>query len=120
MSGDVLMVVIAVMVLLVFLALALAAWLAYQNVQLAKSAQSTSAAMLEIVDKQAALIASEDALAYQAIRAADLYGTYDGLSAPAEVEEIDGGDGSDRGIAPEEAGFGGDPFVTGTVFGSRL
>lgn len=117
MNGDLAFVVV---VLLLAVALALVAWLAKQNVDLAKSSAESSRAALALVEKQQILLSSADAMTYQAIRAMDYVGGYAEPSALTDVEEPSGGNGSDDGVFVEDAGFGGDPFVAGTLFGTKL
>lgn len=103
-----------ILLIAVFVLVMLVAWLVYQQVQATKTASETASSMLELVEKQAALIAAKDALAYQAIRAVDVYSGYDEGSNSPVTEEIDGGSGADDG-AIDDAGFGNDPFVTGDL-----
>lgn len=74
--------------------------------------------LLELVNRQAALIAADDALAYQALRAMDVAGSYDDDSTAPDTEENADGFGADRDA--EEAGQGGDPFMAGNIFNADL
>lgn len=105
--------VVAVLALVIF-----AGWLGYMNVKLALAAHETNRLSLELIDKQAAIIASSDALTYQAIRAMDHLASYDDGSTGEDLEESPDGLGEYRDPA-EAVGFVGDPFVGGTVFNSR-
>lgn len=85
------------------------------NVELANRSYENAELLHDLVSKQSALIASKDALAYQAIRAMDVHGGYDDDSTQSVDEETTGGDGSDTGFRPEDPGLEGDPFFQGTV-----
>ena len=135
------------LVVLVVLAL-LVAWLSWQQVKAAREAAESAHAdadrarmmqveiiaasqsaqlalvaavqdpLLELVNRQAALIAADDALAYQALRAMDVAGSYDDGSTAPDTEENADGFGADRDA--EEAGQGGDPFMAGDIFDANL
>ena len=88
-----------------------------QDAQLALVA-AVQEPLLELVNRQAALIAADDALAYQALRAMDVTGSYDDGSTAPDTEENADGFGADRDA--EEAGQGGDPFMAGNIFNADL
>lgn len=120
MSGEALItVLIIVLMVLILGVLIFAGWLCYQLVRSSRDAQETGRAMIELVDRQAALIAAEDALSYQAIRAVDAYASYDDGSIASSAEENAGELGSD-GYTESPAQFGGDAFVEGNIFESKF
>lgn len=113
MSGELVIVLVLIVVLV---ALALMAWLMHQFVVLARAAQKSSENAYSLVEKQSALIAAKDALAYQAIRAVDVYGGYDDGSPPTTEEHVDGT--GDYGESDQE--HISDGFVAGNIFESKL
>lgn len=70
--------------------------------------------LLDTVESQAKLIASSDALTYQAIHAAEHFGSYDDGSVAEEPEEQTHGAERDFGDGLEA--FEGDRLVQGRIF----
>ena len=112
MSGNE-MVILAVLLLVIFITLSTVVALTILMSRQSATVLSHQKELVDLITKQNALIASSDALTYQAVRAADVFSSYDGASDPALTEEDEDGDGSD-GLG--EHFESGDPFLDGKLF----
>lgn len=90
-----------------------------QALDTSRDLQKTLQVSFDIIERQALLISSKDPMTYQALRAADSFGSYDEVSKEPDIEEIIGGFGAD-GDPEQEVEFNGDPFVSGNIFDKKL